>query len=83
MEILLLLVKTIKDVAGYNTAGILIASEGTLAIITEITLKLIPKQSLNKHMGVFPSVDTAMTAVFKSLAAGANPVAMEFLDALL
>ena len=30
--------KTIKDVAGYNTAGILIASEGTLAVITEITL---------------------------------------------
>ena len=35
--------KTIKDVAGYNVAGILIASEGTLAVITEITLKLIPK----------------------------------------
>ena len=34
-------------------------------------------------MGVFPSVDSAMTAVFKSLAAGANPVAMEFLDALV
>ena len=30
-------------------------------------------------MGVFPSVDSAMTAVFKSLAAGANPVAVEFL----
>jgi len=31
--------RTIKDVAGYNIAGILIASEGTLAVITEITLK--------------------------------------------
>ena len=29
-------------------------------------------------MGVFPNVDSAMTAVFKSLSAGANPVAMEF-----
>ncbi|KLE05802.1 FAD-binding protein [Aliarcobacter butzleri] len=76
--------KTIKDVAGYNTAGILIASEGTLAVITEITLKLIPKPKFKKtYMGVFPSVDSAMTAVFKSLAAGANPVAMEFLDALV
>lgn len=76
--------KTIKDVAGYNTAGILIASEGTLAIITEITLKLIPKPKFKQtYMGVFPDVNKAMNAVFKSLAAGANPVAMEFLDALV
>ena len=76
--------KTIKDVAGYNTAGILIASEGTLAVITEITLKLIPKPKFKKtYMGVFPSVNSAMTAVFKSLASGANPVAMEFLDSLV
>ena len=76
--------KTIKDVAGYNTAGILIASEGTLAVITEITLKLIPKPKFKKtYMGIFPDVNKAMNAVFKSLASGANPVAMEFLDALV
>lgn len=76
--------KTIKDVAGYNTAGILIASEGTLAVITEITLKLIPKPKFKQtYMGIFPDVTKAMNAVFKSLAAGANPVAMEFLDALV
>jgi glycolate oxidase len=76
--------KTIKDVAGYNTAGILIGSEGTLAIITEITLKLIPKPKYFKtYMGVFPNVNFAMNAVFKSLSKGANPVAMEFLDSLV
>jgi glycolate oxidase len=76
--------KTIKDVAGYNIAGILTASEGTLAIITEITLKLIPKPKYKKtYMGIFPDVTKAMNAVFKSLASGANPVAMEFLDALV
>lgn len=76
--------RTIKDVAGYNTAGILIASEGTLAVLTELTLKLIPKPKYKKtYMGIFPSVDNAMNAVFKSLAAGANPVAMEFLDKLV
>jgi len=76
--------RTIKDVAGYNTAGILIASEGTLAVLTEITLKLIPKPKFTKgYMGIFPSVDDAMNAVFKSLADGANPVAMEFMDALV
>lgn len=76
--------RTIKDVAGYNIAGILIASEGTLAVITEITLKLIPKPKYTKaYMGIFPSVENAMNAVFKSLASGANPVAMEFLDSLV
>jgi glycolate oxidase len=76
--------KTIKDVAGYNIAGILIASEGTLAVITEITLKLIPKPKHKQtYMGIFPNVNSAMNAVFKSLASGANPVAMEFLDNLV
>ncbi len=76
--------RTIKDVAGYNIAGILIASEGTLAVTTEITLKLIPKPKFTKaYMGIFPSVDDAMNAVFKSLASGANPVAMEFMDSLV
>ncbi|DAB33912.1 MAG TPA: glycolate oxidase subunit GlcD [Sulfurospirillum sp. UBA12182] len=75
--------RTIKDVAGYNIAGILIASEGTLACITEITLKLIAKPLLSKSvMGVFPTVNDAMNAVYKTMAAGVTPVAMEFLDNL-
>ncbi len=75
--------RTIKDVAGYNIAGILIASEGTLGVVTEITLKLLPKPKFaSSYMAVFPSVENAMNAVFKSLASGANPVAMEFIDAL-
>ena len=75
--------KTIKDVAGYNIAGIIIASEGTLGCITEITLKLIAKPKLSKSMmGVFPTVNEAMTAVYKTMAAGVTPVAMEFLDNL-
>ncbi len=75
--------RTIKDVAGYNIAGILTASEGTLAVITEITLKLLPKPKFAaSYMAIFPNVEAAMNAVFKSLASGANPVAMEFLDAL-
>jgi len=75
--------KTIKDVAGYNLVGILTASEGTLAIITEITLKLITKPKLKKTaMGIFPSVDSAMNAVYKTFSGGITPVAMEFLDSL-
>lgn len=75
--------KTIKDVAGYNLVGTLIASEGTLAVITEITLKLIPKPKLKETiMGVFDSVESAMNAVYKSMSSGVTPVAMEFLDNL-
>ena len=73
--------KTIKDVAGYNIAGILIGSEGTLAVTTQITLKLLSKPNFSaSYMGVFKNVEDAMNAVFKSLANGANPVAMEFMD---
>jgi len=75
--------RTIKDVAGYNITGILIASEGTLAITTEVTLKLISKPKLTKTaMGIFDSVNQAMEAVYKTMAGGVTPVAMEFLDNL-
>jgi len=75
--------KTIKDVAGYNISGIIIASEGTLGCITEITLKLLSKPKEKKSiMGVFQSVNDAMNAVYKTMAAGVTPVAMEFLDNL-
>ncbi len=75
--------RTIKDVAGYNISGIIIASEGTLGCITEITLKLLSKPKLTQSMmGVFPTVNSAMNAVYKTMAAGVTPVAMEFLDNL-
>jgi len=75
--------RTIKDVAGYNISGILVASEGTLAVLTEVTLKLLPKPKMSKTaMGVFKSVDEAMNAVYKAMASGITPVAMEFLDNL-
>ncbi len=75
--------KTIKDVAGFNVAGILIASEGCLAVITEMTLKLLAQPRLRQSaMGVFNSIKEAMEAVYKSMASGVTPVAMEFLDSL-
>lgn len=75
--------RTIKDVAGYNIAGILIASEGTLAVTTEVTLKLLAKPKMTKTaMGIFSTVKDAMEAVYKTMASGVTPVAMEFLDNL-
>ena len=75
--------RTIKDVAGYNIPGILVGSEGTLAVLSEITLKLIPKPKMTKTaMGIFKTVTEAMEAVYKTMASGVTPVAMEFLDNL-
>ena len=75
--------RTIKDVAGYNMVGTLVGSEGTLAIITEITLKLLKKPKMNKtSIGIFDTVDDAMNAVYKTMADGVIPVTMEFLDSL-
>ena len=75
--------RTIKDVAGYNIPGILVGSEGTLAVLSEITLKLIPKPKMTKTaMGIFKTVREAMEAVYKTMASGVTPVAMEFLDNL-
>ncbi len=75
--------KTIKDVAGYNLAGLLCASEGTLAVITEITLKLLSKPKYHQViMGVFSNLQDAMNAVYQTLSSGITPVALEFLDAL-
>lgn len=75
--------KTIKDVAGFNVAGILIASEGNLAVITEITLKLLSKPKLKKTaLGIFSDINSAMEAVYQTMSSGIQPVAMEFLDNL-
>lgn len=75
--------KTIKDVAGYNLVGTLIASEGTLAVITEITLRLLPKPKYTKSaLGIFSSIENSMNAVCSTISNGVTPVAMEFLDNL-
>ncbi|TQR34747.1 glycolate oxidase subunit GlcD [Campylobacter sp. MIT 99-7217] len=75
--------RTVKDVAGYNLVGTLIASEGSLAVLTQITLKLIALPKYKKTaMGIFPSVEAAMNAVYQTLAKGVTPVSMEFLDNL-
>ncbi|KHL86217.1 glycolate oxidase subunit GlcD, partial [Helicobacter pylori] len=75
--------KTIKDVAGFNVAGLMIASEGCLGVISEITLKLLAKPPLKQSaMGVFNHIEDAMNAVYKTMSSGVTPVAMEFLDNL-
>ncbi len=73
--------KTVKCVTGYNLAGLLSASEGTLGIISEITLKLIPPPKASKAMmAVYNSVEEATETVSAIIANKVVPCTLEFMD---
>lgn len=75
--------KTYKDVAGYNLLGLLCGSEGTLGIITELTLKLKPKPRFEQSLLVsFSSLKDLANCSCEILSSGITPCAMEFLDTL-
>lgn len=73
--------KLAKDVAGYDLTSLLVGSEGTLGIITEITLKLIPLP-VHKKTGIayFHSLEAAAETVSSIIANKIIPVTLEFMD---
>jgi glycolate oxidase len=71
-----------KDVAGYDLTRLLTGSEGTLAVITEITLALLPMPaSTNTGVAYFAALADAGRAVAAVIADGIVPATLEFLDA--
>ena len=73
--------QTIKNVTGYDLTKLLIGSEGTLGIITEATLRLIPKPLATKTaMVIFYDLYTAGKSISKILTSGVRPSKMEILD---
>jgi len=73
--------KLLKNVTGYNLTQLLVGSEGTLGIVTQATLKLIPRPRFNKTMlAPFPSVVAAATAVTRIFAAQIIPCACEYME---
>lgn len=73
---------TTKSVVGYDLTRLLIGSEGTLAIITEATLKLTPlAESKRTLRAVYDSMQSAAEAVSAIMAQPATPCALEFMDA--
>ena len=69
------------DAPGLDLLGVVIGSEGTLGIVTEVTLRLLPKPEwVETLLAAFPSTDAAGQAVAAIIAHGVVPAAMEMMD---
>ncbi|WP_455234331.1 FAD-binding oxidoreductase [Thiogranum longum] len=74
-------VKTTKGVVGYDLTRLLIGSEGTLAVITEATLKLTPLQPAKRTLrATYRDVHSAACAVSNIMAQPVVPCTLEFMD---
>lgn len=72
---------TNKDVTGYDLTRLLCGSEGTLAIITQIIVKLLPKPKAKKTLqAIYNSIDAAGHTVAKIVEEGLIPATLELLD---
>ena len=72
---------TIKDAVGYHLAQLMVGSEGTLAIIVEAELKLIPKPETRRAVSAyFDSVEDAVKAVDNIIDLQIFPAAIDFMD---
>lgn len=72
---------TLKNATGYNLTGLLVGSEGTLAVITKIVLRLIPATTHTVTLlAPFTDATTACAAVNGIFLAGFSPCALEFME---
>jgi len=73
--------RCVKDVAGYSMRDLFIGSEGTLGIITEVLLKLLPRPEARRTiLATFASMEAAAETVSAIIAARIIPCTLEFLD---
>ena len=73
--------KCVKDVAGYSLKDLFVGSEGTLGIITEVMLKLVPRPAARRTLlALYDSIEDAAETVSAIVAARIIPCTLEFLD---
>jgi glycolate oxidase len=74
--------RTVKNVTGYALTDLLVGSEGTLAIITEVTVRLVPKPVARRTFAAtYATIAEAAHAVAAIVAAGVVPATLEIIDA--
>jgi glycolate oxidase len=73
--------KVVKNVVGYDLTHLLVGSEGTLAIITRIILRLVPKPPVQSTLrATFRTIEDAVQAVSNVIKARVIPAAVELID---
>src|SRR6202790_4738323 len=69
------------DAAGYDLLGVMIGSEGLLGVVTEVTVRILPKPTAARAVLIgFPSNESAGNCVAAIIAAGIIPAGMEMMD---
>jgi glycolate oxidase subunit GlcD len=72
------------DPPGYDLRALLIGSEGTLAVVTEVTVRIMPKpERVVTQLVVYNTVDDAARSVADIIAAGIVPATLEMMDSLI
>src|SRR6185312_12979483 len=74
--------RTAKGVAGYDLVGLMVGSEGTLGVITEVTVRLRPARSAPTRtvVGFFDSLPACGAAVAGVVERGLEPAVFELID---
>ena len=73
----------VLDPPGYDLLGVVVGSEGTLGIVTEVVLRILRKpEATRTFFATFPSTDEAGVCVSEIIGAGIVPAAIEMMDRL-
>jgi glycolate oxidase len=75
---------TAKDVTGYDLTRLICGSEGTLAVVTKINVRLLPKPKTKRTLqAIYNRIDDAGNTVAKIIEAGIIPATLELMDKMI
>ena len=76
--------KTMKNVAGIDLCKLLIGSQGTLGIITDAVMRILPQAEVNRSLLLaFPNVEDAFQVVSRLLLSKLTPISVELVDGIV